>query len=273
MQSDRPAKILLILCCFFVSAVSLEALNRTQQENTLPGTTAWQLTSPAAAREIEGYASLTSVNVGSTINLFVSTADPTYTINVYRVGWYGGTGGRLVFGPVTRTGGLQATPVADGYGMYECRWTNAYVLAHSAGLGERRLRGKANRFERPPELHPVRCPGGRPRFRLPLPIQRHHVPGLQQLARIRCLRSLALRLQQRRRRRRQGVVQPTPTPWTRIRSTLPRSVSSFFLRWEINMLRWLEMSGLRRGLLHQRRRSREPRATAHPQGLSDRRPR
>ena len=54
---------------------------------------------PAHEREIEGYASLTSVNVGGSISFFVSTSDSTYTMDFYRIGWYGGAGGREVFGP------------------------------------------------------------------------------------------------------------------------------------------------------------------------------
>src|SRR5712691_1851276 len=67
-------------------------LNRIQQENRQPGTTAWQLTSPADNRQIEGYASLTSVPVGGNISLFVNTQDKTYSLTVYRMGWYGGKG-------------------------------------------------------------------------------------------------------------------------------------------------------------------------------------
>ena len=48
----------------------------------------------ASKREIEGYASATSVNRGGAINLYVqaTNADPFYSITVYRVGWYGGAG-------------------------------------------------------------------------------------------------------------------------------------------------------------------------------------
>lgn len=75
------------------------AANPVQLENAKPGTAAWQLTSPAQYREIEGYASLTSVNRGGTISLFVNTIAPTYTIEIYRMGWYGGLGGRQLLAP------------------------------------------------------------------------------------------------------------------------------------------------------------------------------
>ena len=45
--------------------------NPTIIENKKIGTTEWQLTNPAIQREIEGYASLTSVNRGEEIKFFV----------------------------------------------------------------------------------------------------------------------------------------------------------------------------------------------------------
>src|SRR5437899_11561354 len=87
--------VLLGFACFaFLAAAS--GRNPIQQENSQPGTTAWQLASPADNRQIEGYASLTSVPVGGDIDLFVNTQDSSYSLTVYRMGWYGGKGGRKV---------------------------------------------------------------------------------------------------------------------------------------------------------------------------------
>jgi hypothetical protein len=67
-------------------------------ENTRPGTTSWQITNPAVAGEIAGYANSTSYNRGDTVDLHISTRTPgqRHEIAVYRMGWYGGTGARLV---------------------------------------------------------------------------------------------------------------------------------------------------------------------------------
>lgn len=81
--------------------------NRIQVENRLPGTTSWQLSQPApgladdgAARRfrtaVEGYASLSSVAPGGTIDLHVSTTSHSVQAQVFRMGWYAGTGGRLM---------------------------------------------------------------------------------------------------------------------------------------------------------------------------------
>src|SRR4051812_21459260 len=80
-------------------AVATAASNPVQIENAKPGTAAWRLSTPAwASGAIEGYASLTSVNRGGQISFFVNTADPSYTIEFYRLGYYGGLGGRLLGG-------------------------------------------------------------------------------------------------------------------------------------------------------------------------------
>jgi N,N-dimethylformamidase beta subunit-like protein/uncharacterized protein DUF642 len=103
--------------------------NPVQDENALTGTTSWQLSNPATSREIEGYASLTSVNKGGQISLFVNTADANFTIDVFRMGWYAGTGARQVLGPVQLAGTNQIMPVPNPVtGLNECNWINPYVL-------------------------------------------------------------------------------------------------------------------------------------------------
>jgi hypothetical protein len=103
-------------------------------ENQKPGTKDWLLTNPGG---IEGYASLTSVNRGGQINLFVNTTNSAYSLAVYRLGWYGGTGARLVLGPVSVPGTSQAIPSMDPVtGLVECNWTNPYTLTVPATPGD-----------------------------------------------------------------------------------------------------------------------------------------
>ncbi len=98
-------------------------------ENTKLGTTAWQITNPATNREIEGFASLTSVNRGEDISIFVNTAEPTYMMEIFRLGWYSGMGGRAVAPPIIRTGTRQPMPLPDPETrLVECQWDDPYVL-------------------------------------------------------------------------------------------------------------------------------------------------
>ncbi len=98
-------------------------------ENRRPGAADWEITQPALDREIEGYASKTSVNGGGAIDLFVNTTAAHYTIDVFRTGWYGGLGAREVAGPIDRPGIAQPAPPPDpATGLIECRWRDPYRL-------------------------------------------------------------------------------------------------------------------------------------------------
>jgi len=108
----RTLVLLLFGCACFAFSDAVQA-NVIEDENLQPGTTAWELTNPADNRQIEGYASLTSVPVGGDIDLFVNTQDATYSLTVYRMGWYGGKGGRKVLGPQTLAGVQQVIPTVD----------------------------------------------------------------------------------------------------------------------------------------------------------------
>src|SRR6266566_1194262 len=101
-------------------------------ENQQPGTSQWRIGTRGtdAVGQIKGYASATSVNKGGNITFFVSTNPAqTYTIDVYRLGWYQGLGGRLMqhIGPLN--GVHQPTCPTDATtGMIECNWAPGYTL-------------------------------------------------------------------------------------------------------------------------------------------------
>lgn len=111
------------------SAGAQQASNPVQIENARPGTADWQLANPAQSQEIEGYASATSVNRGGQISFFVRTKDRSYTLQVYRVGWYGGLGGRAETAAIQLTPTAQSVPTPDATtGLVDCAWSNPYVL-------------------------------------------------------------------------------------------------------------------------------------------------
>ena len=70
--------------------------NPIQAENARPGTAGW-LRADAPSTVIAGYSLTTSVAPGDRLRLAVSAAPGTrYRVEVYRLGWYGGVGARLV---------------------------------------------------------------------------------------------------------------------------------------------------------------------------------
>jgi regulation of enolase protein 1 (concanavalin A-like superfamily) len=104
--------------------------NPVQIENAKPGTTDWKLTNPGwTTGVIEAYADVTSVNRGGQIKFFVNTSDPAYRIEIFRIGYYQGLGGRRITDPVTVAGTKQTIPSPDpNTGLIECNWINPYVL-------------------------------------------------------------------------------------------------------------------------------------------------
>jgi len=106
------------------------AANYIQTENAKPGSTEWKLANPGyASSVIEGYASLTSVNRGGRILLFVNTQESTYKMDIFRMGYYGGAGGRRMMNTISRSGTAQpACPMDATTGLIECDWVDPYVL-------------------------------------------------------------------------------------------------------------------------------------------------
>ena len=70
-------------------------LNPIQIENALPGTSMWNR--PQVGSGIEAYASEVSVAPGGIVHLHVATSPAArYRLEIFRLGWYDGAGGRLV---------------------------------------------------------------------------------------------------------------------------------------------------------------------------------
>jgi hypothetical protein len=106
-------------------------------ENAKPGDPSWVLTNPATQHEIEGFASATSINRGETITFFVSAKDPSYTVEIYRMGWYGGVGGRKLMSAITQPGIPQTIPPPDPLtGLIECKWRATYALSVPDNTGD-----------------------------------------------------------------------------------------------------------------------------------------
>jgi len=99
----------------------------TTLENARPGTSSWLLDAdgghPSKNGEIEGYASAVSAQRGDHISLYVSTTAPNWTVSAFRIGWYGGKQGRLVWASPPETGVAQPRPTRDERtNMVEATW-------------------------------------------------------------------------------------------------------------------------------------------------------
>ncbi|MFN8524209.1 MAG: DUF6605 domain-containing protein [Chloroflexota bacterium] len=78
---------------------------------------------------IRGYANRTSINRGGTLTVYVSTTRPKYDYEIYRFGWYGGDGARLISTVYNKTGQNQAVPAADATtGLIACGWQSSFTV-------------------------------------------------------------------------------------------------------------------------------------------------
>src|SRR5579859_1193438 len=91
-----------------------EAAQPSVAENSCPGTTDWQIDHPLGEQNaIEGFTVPASVNLGEKVALYVSTTAASYQFQVYRMGWYQGLGGHLVYSSPKLTGIKQPAPRVD----------------------------------------------------------------------------------------------------------------------------------------------------------------
>jgi hypothetical protein len=104
------------------------AANSIAEENRLPGTNEWELR--RFQNDIEGFASATSINQGETVNFYVNTNATTFDIAIYRSGYYGGAGGRLIKSIENLKGIVQPdghTDRSTGLATYS-NWSPSYHL-------------------------------------------------------------------------------------------------------------------------------------------------
>ena len=118
------------------SATARAQSNPVRLENAKPGSTDWLLTRVVRhddeiyelgwhrRRGIEAYASRTSVKPGETLDVHVSTYPVNqYSVSIYRMGYYGGAGARLVadVNPSAALPQSQPSCISDAAtGNYDC---------------------------------------------------------------------------------------------------------------------------------------------------------
>ncbi|HEY7417934.1 MAG TPA: N,N-dimethylformamidase beta subunit family domain-containing protein [Ktedonobacteraceae bacterium] len=111
-----------------ISPSSGGADNAIVRENTQLGTLGWLIPSNrAASTQVQAYAGATSVAPGKSITFYVSTQqDKTpYRLDVYRLGWYEGTGGRLMAAIGGLTGHMQGYYDSSSNRLVNC--SSCYV--------------------------------------------------------------------------------------------------------------------------------------------------
>ena len=104
-----------------------------REENAKPGTRDWLLTKTDITQNepvelwrsprIEGYCSATSVSAGEKLRVMVSTNPASeFSLEIFRTGYYGGAGGRLMKRFDSLQGETQPTPPVGKRRLRECQW-------------------------------------------------------------------------------------------------------------------------------------------------------
>ncbi|MDT7661718.1 MAG: hypothetical protein QOD04_1274 [Pseudonocardiales bacterium] len=103
------------------------------RENERPGTDAWRITGRPPGT-IAGFTDRTYASAGDTVTLDVSTDAPRFTVAAYRMGYYGGAGGRLVWRSADLAGHLQPPcPLTAGVNLVSCaNWSPSLRLPVTA---------------------------------------------------------------------------------------------------------------------------------------------
>jgi hypothetical protein len=126
---SRFLAAILLLSLIAGCSRSPKGADSTAFENRRTGAPDWELSRPAIAGEIEGYASAVSVPPGERLSLHVSTRSRRFDIEIYRLGWYGGAGARKLHERRAVPGSLRTRPSPrPGDGLVACAWPASYTF-------------------------------------------------------------------------------------------------------------------------------------------------
>ncbi len=99
-------------------------------ENKKHGTLDWVCSHVQPDHALEGYASQVSAKHGDDVALFVNTTAQAVQVQAYRMGYYQGLGGRLVWKSDMVKAGAQPPPVvASGIGTVSCPWSPTMTIS------------------------------------------------------------------------------------------------------------------------------------------------
>ncbi|HZU42190.1 MAG TPA: N,N-dimethylformamidase beta subunit family domain-containing protein, partial [Terriglobales bacterium] len=121
------SKRLLLSLCLLIPHLS--AVNRIVTENERPGTGDWNSGTFNIDR-IAGFTSRVSVTTNDTLAFYVSASSAQFEIQIYRMGWYKGAGGRLVASSGALTQVQQPACTSDPESlMISCaNWSAVYTV-------------------------------------------------------------------------------------------------------------------------------------------------
>lgn len=91
-------------------------------ENQAAGYNAWKVSTPAPPESLAVWASPYVVSAGDTLKIYVQSIHDSLTVDIYRLGWYQGNGGRLLDRSTIPTAQVQPACTPPFPGPVSCPW-------------------------------------------------------------------------------------------------------------------------------------------------------
>ncbi len=98
-------------------------------ENKKRGTLGWICNVNQPEHALEGFASQASAAHGDDVAIFVNTTGRAVRVQAYRMGYYQGLGGRLVWQSDMVAAGVQPGPEVSGLGTVSCPWSPTLTIS------------------------------------------------------------------------------------------------------------------------------------------------
>ena len=107
------------------TAITAPRANWIVEENAKPGTSAWRIPN-GVPHDIQGYADRTSALPDQRVRLYVDTSASSFRVQLFRLGWYEGDGGRRVWTSREIEGSDQPAPVIlSETNTVEAQWSRS----------------------------------------------------------------------------------------------------------------------------------------------------
>jgi hypothetical protein len=129
-KMHRPEPLPPVVQTTLPSGVVVPTATWLVEENQKVGSIDWIVNRLQPEHALEGFASQVSAVPGDDVALFINTTGQAVQVQAYRMGYYGGIGGRLIYQSDMVPASVQRAPTVEpGIGMVSCPWSTTMTLS------------------------------------------------------------------------------------------------------------------------------------------------
>ncbi len=129
-KKGRPEHLPAVVQTTLRSGVVVPTATWLIEENKKLGSIDWIVNRLQPEHALEGFASQVSAVPGDDVALFINTTGQAVQVQAFRMGYYGGIGGRLVYQSDMVPASVQRSPTVEpGIGMVSCPWSQTMTLS------------------------------------------------------------------------------------------------------------------------------------------------